>query len=124
MPSSDQATNPTLCYTCAGTLIWDPAVSGSGWRRDDVQIGESTSKPFVWGVWSVVALAFVVPWIAFSLFDIDCRASCDGPTYVLIGVFQLAVLVLILANLVWIARAVLRSELARRRPPPRPDRSA
>jgi hypothetical protein len=76
---------------------------------------------FVWGVWSVVALAFVVPWVAFSLLDIECRAPCDGPTYVFLGILQLAVLVLVVAKLVWLARARIRSELARRRPPSDPS---
>jgi len=74
-------------------------------------------RTFVWGVWSVVALAFVVPWVAFSLLDIECRAPCDGPTYVFLGILQLAVLVLVVAKLVWLARARVRRELGRRRPP-------
>jgi hypothetical protein len=62
----------------------------------------------VWAVWAVVGAGFLVPWLVFFVFDAECEAPCDGPTYVFLGLLQVGVLIPAAAKLVWVVRARVR----------------
>jgi hypothetical protein len=63
----------------------------------------------VYGVWSLTVAGFLLLWFAIPLFGVDCLQPCDGVAYAALGVLELGIMVLIVAKLVWIVRARLRS---------------